>query len=51
MRYLYRMADGDPLRFDAVCKLNFVFTLSFISFEQENKEIVRNTKAKPTYQI
>lgn len=44
---IYRLADGDPLRFSEITKLNMIFVFNFLSFELENKKLVSNIRTKP----
>lgn len=46
-KFIYRLADGNVLKFEEASKLNIVFAFSFLSFESDNKNIVLNTKTKP----
>lgn len=51
MKFLYSITEGDILRFEETCKLNYVFVLNFLAFETENKGLVKNIKTKPVLQV
>ena len=37
--FVYSLAKGDPTKFDELLKLNFLFSLTFKSFEKDNKHV------------